>query len=263
MRPLLILDANNVMHRDFHGCPTVIKHGHNVNAIRALTRRLLDWRVRFEPASITAVFDAGSSGRETICPKYKADREGAPPELTYQFGLAQKYLPRFGCDVMRVEGYEADDVIAALVGSARAAGYPCIVVSNDKDLSALVDDAPPAVALFTKQKDHWALCGARAVELRLGVPPERVLDFLALCGDRTDGVEGIPGVGPKTAAQLLTHGALPDLLDRPQLVARERLRALLVTHREQVIKARRLVAPVAVPVDVMAAALRPAERIEP
>lgn len=259
MQPLVIVDAHNIMHRDFHGCPTAMKDGHNVNAVRSLARRLKDWRLRFQPAGITAVFDAGSSGREALCPEYKANREGTPPELYYQFGLAQRYLPsHLGCDVLRVDGYEADDVIAALVGPARAAGHPVIVVSNDKDLCALVDDAAPAVALYRKDKEHWDLCGARGVEERLGVPPRLVLDFLALCGDRTDGVAGVPGIGPKSAAQMLAHGSLEDLLANPAVVVRERWRQLLVSHREQALKARRLVAPVAVPRTTMAAALRPA-----
>lgn len=260
MQPVVIVDANNIMHRDFHGCPPAMKAGHNVNAVRALARRVEDWRTRFQPVCITAVFDAGTSGRELLCPEYKAHRDGTPPELGYQFDLAQRYLPsHFGCDVLCVQGYEADDVIAALVGPARAAGHAVIVVSNDKDLSALVDDVAPAVALYRKDKDHWTLCGARGVEERLGVPPRLVLDCLALCGDRTDGIAGVPGIGPKSAALMLSHGSLDELLAKPEVVTRERWRQLLVGHREQVLRARRLVAPVAIPLAVMAAALRPAQ----
>jgi DNA polymerase-1 len=212
--PIVILDANNLLHRYFHGRPTQIgKEGKNVNAVRGLVElvgRL--WRL-FHPQAIVAAFDAGDSGRTALLPAYKADREGTPPELDYQLDLARRYLPsHYQVDVVRAEGYEADDVIVTLARYFRTQKVETVVVTNDKDMACLVTDDAPCATLYSVIGDQWKRVDAAAVRDRLGVPPEAVIDYLALCGDAGDNVPGVPGVGPKTAATLLAQFGSLDVL---------------------------------------------------
>ncbi len=247
--PIVIIDANNLLHRYFHGPTQIGREGKNVNAVRGLTAlvgRL--WRL-FSPVAIVAAFDAGDSGRGLLLPAYKAHREGTPPELTYQIDLARKYLPReYQTDVVRVEGYEADDVIVTLAGVATAQGVEVIVVTNNKDLACIVRDESPRVTLYSVDGSGWKQVDAAAVRDRLGVSPSAVIDYLALCGDASDGVPGVAGIGPKSAAELLGRfGTLDALLEKLEDIERPRWRQLLSTGREQALHARRVLAPVAVP----------------
>lgn len=249
MAPIILIDANNLLHRYFHGPTSIGKEGRNVNAVRgiaALVDRL--WRM-FSPAAIVAVFDAGDSGRRQIFAAYKAHREGTPPELVYQIGLAQRWLPtHYQTDVVRVEGYEADDVIVTLAGQLGGRGIEVIVVTNDKDLTCIVHDEPPRVTLYGVAGSVWSRVDEAAVMDRLGVPPTAVVDYLALCGDASDGVPGVPGIGPKTAAILLRqHGTLDAVLENIDAIERPRWRELLTEHRDAALTARQLLAPVAVP----------------
>ena len=249
MAPIILIDANNLLHRYFHGPTAIGKDGRNVNAVRgitALVNRL--WRM-FSPVAIVAVFDAGDSGRRQLFAAYKAHREGAPPELVYQIGLAQRYLPtHYQTDVVRVEGYEADDVIVTLAEQLGGEGIEVIVVTNDKDLACIVHDAPPRVTLFGVSSTGWQRVDEAAVRDRLGVPPPAVVDYLALCGDASDGVPGVPGIGPKTAALLLReYGSLDAVFEHVEGIERPRWRELLTEHREAALMTRRLLAPVAVP----------------
>jgi DNA polymerase-1 len=262
--PIVILDANNLLHRYFHG-PTQIHNGRNVNAVRGITAlvgRL--WRL-FSPVAVVAAFDAGDSGRSLLLPAYKAHREGAPPELTYQIGLAQKYLPTdFQTDVVRAEGYEADDVIVTLAGVSSAQGVEVVVVSNDKDLTCIVRDESPRVTIYSVDGLKFKQVDAAAVRDRLGVSPSNVIDYLALCGDASDGVAGVAGIGPKSAAELLgKFGSLDNILAKLEEIERPRWRQLLSEGREQALQARRVLTPVQVPGAVLHAGTTLARRPAP
>lgn len=271
--PLIILDANNLLHRFFHGRPTEIgREGKNVNAIRglaALVGRL--WRL-FSPQAIVAAFDAGDSGRSRIFPAYKAHREGTPPELHYQFDLARRYLPsHYQTDVVCADGYEADDVIVTLAGVATTEGVEVVIVTNDKDLTCIVRDDSPRVTLYSVGAAGWAQIDVAAVRDRLGVPPAAVIDYLALCGDTSDGVPGVSGIGPKTAAELLGKfgdldtllAALDDVDVLTRLQVRPRWRDLLMSGREQALLARKVMSPVRVPAPAIKAGMVMARRPAP
>ncbi len=256
----VLLDANNLMHRYYHARPTTISAGRNVNAARGLGELVGRLRRDFRPHSIVAVFDAGRSRREELLPGYKGHRDATPPDLAFQLELAARDLPRrYGADTLRVPPYEADDVIASLAQAVRGGGRPVVVVSSDKDLAHLVTDADPRVLMYARGTDAWRFSDEAAVALRFGVRPQAMLDWLALCGDTTDSIPGVPGIGPKTAASLLAkYGTLEGVLDsasagdagegrKPATSERPRLRELLSTHRDAAKLSRRLVAPVPVP----------------
>jgi len=251
--PIVLIDANNLLHRYFHGRPTQLKEGRNVNAVRGLVDlvgRL--WRM-FSPQAIVAAFDAGDSGRSQLLASYKANREGMPPELVYQVDLAQRYLPtHYQVDVVRAEGFEADDVLITLARGCRSRGVESIVVTNDKDLACLVVDEPPVTTLYSVAGNTWKRVDEAAVRERFGVPPVALIDLLALCGDAADGVAGVPGIGPKSAAALLARfGDLDTLLANVEAVERPRWRNLLIEHRERALQARQVLAPVSVPPEAL------------
>lgn len=248
----VLIDANNLMHRYYHARPTTISQGRNVNAARGLGELIGRLRRDLRPHSVVAVFDAGRSRREELLPGYKANRDGAPPDLAFQLELAARDLPRrYGADTLRVPPYEADDVIVSLAQAVRGGGRPVVVVSSDKDLAHLVTDTDPRVVMYARGADAWRVSDEAAVALRFGVRPQAMLDWLALCGDATDSIPGVPGIGPKTAAILLAkHGTLEAVLasaGEPTTSERPRLRELLSVHREAATLSRRLVAPVPVP----------------
>jgi len=249
----VLVDANNLMHRYYHARPTTISQGRNVNAARGLGELVERLRRDFRPHGIVAVFDAGTSRREELLPGYKGNRDGTPPDLAFQLQLAARDLPRrYGADTLRVPPYEADDVIVSLAQAVRGGGRPVVVVSNDKDLAHLVTDEEPRVLMYARGADAWRFSDEAAVALRFGVGPQAMLDWLALCGDTTDNIPGVPGIGPKTAASLLTkYGTLEGVLSLVDAEAaaseRPRLRELLSVHRDAAKLSRRLVAPVPVP----------------
>lgn len=255
-----LLDANNLLHRYHHAAPVQLQAGRQVHAVRGLAALATRLRQKHRPTGIAAVFDAGHSGRADILPTYKVGRSPTPPELTEQIDMARTYLPRFGCDTIRVEGFEADDVIATLTASIRQAGSTVYLVTGDKDLHALISDDTPRCAVFNRPPGtDWRLYEAAAVVERFGIAPHQLLDLLALTGDDSDGIPGVPGIGLKTAADLVrAYGSLEQLLGLISTIRRETLRLKLREHVETARLARRLLEPVVVPPDLIQAGLRPA-----
>ncbi|MFY0539944.1 5'-3' exonuclease [Nannocystis pusilla] len=261
MEALVLVDANNWLHRFHHGMPPQIHHGRNVAAVRGLRDLAGRLARQLAPAAILAVFDGGDGGRTALFPSYKSGRAETPPELAYQIDLAREHLPRLGTATTRVDGFEADDVIAALAGPARAAGRAVHIVSGDKDLCALVADRHPAVVIHAKRGEEWQVFREADVQARLGVAPPFVLDLLALAGDGSDGIPGVPGIGPKTAAELLrAHGALEPVLRAAPSMGNERRRMALVEHAEAVRLYRRVLDFAPVPFDTLQASTWSATR---
>lgn len=262
--PVVLVDAHNWLHRFFHAIPPQYKSGRNVAAVRALRDMVVRLRRSLSPAVLVAVFDGEGDcgGRRALLPSYKAGRPETPPELRGQIEAAALHLPRFGASTVRVANFEADDVIATLARSSHAAGHPVRVVSGDKDLCALVRDDGATIAVETRRDGAWATIREADVAARFGVAPAQLLDMLALAGDDTDGVPGVPGIGPKTAADLLrAHGSLAALLEAAPSM-RERLARLLQQHRDAVLLARRVLEPVMVPLERIATStLAPAAEV--
>jgi DNA polymerase I len=241
-----LIDGSLYVFRAWHSMPDEFfdADGHSVNAVLGYTRFLCELLERAQPEHIAVAFDASltSSFRNAIYPAYKANRELPPPDLERQFVQCRAITEALGIHVMIDHSFEADDLIGSTVWSLRALGWRSVIVSADKDFGQLLGE-------HDEQWDYarglrW---GPTGVHEKLGVHPHQVADYLALCGDAVDNIPGVPGIGAKTAAALLSHfGSLDTLLERIDEVAFLRLRgaiacaAKLREHSEQARLYRRL-----------------------
>ncbi|NYE29216.1 5'-3' exonuclease [Rhodanobacter sp. K2T2] len=236
-----LVDGSLYVFRAWHSMPDEFfdVDGHPVNAVHGYTRFLCELLERAQPEHIAVAFDASltSSFRNAIYPAYKANRELPPPDLERQFVQCRAITEALGIHLMIDHSFEADDLIGSTVWNFRALGWRSVIVSADKDFGQLLGE-------HDEQWDYargvrW---GAAGVHERLGVHPHQVADYLALCGDAVDNIPGVPGVGAKTAAVLLSHfGSLDVLLERVDEVGYLRFRgaaACAMKLREHGEKAR-------------------------
>jgi DNA polymerase-1 len=173
---------------------------------------LEDMKVGERPTHLAVIFDRSeNSFRKKLYPQYKANRPPPPEDLVPQFQLIREATRAFGLPAVDLEGYEADDLIATYARDAAAKGARVEIVSSDKDLMQLIDGE--RIFLFDPMKQKPL--GLDAVLEKFGVSPEKVIDVQALMGDSVDNVPGAPGIGPKTAAELITtFGTLDEVLAR-------------------------------------------------
>lgn len=228
---LLLVDGSGYIFRAFFALPPMTRpDGTPVNAVFGFSSMLLRLLQDHPGDDVVVLFDAGgTSFRNELFADYKGTRDAPPPELTPQFRLVRDAARAFGLPVVEVEGYEADDLIAAYAKVARAAGEEVLVVSSDKDLMQLVG---PGVAMWDPMKQRQI--GREEVAEKFGVGPELVRDALALTGDTSDNVPGVPGIGPKTAAQLLQeYGTLEGLLASLDKIKQPKRRESLQANAEQ------------------------------
>ncbi len=213
--------------------------GTPTGAVFGVANMLVALTNEHRPARIAAAMDSRTpTFRKEIYEQYKANRPPPPPDLQLQFPLVGELLDGFGVTVLQRDGYEADDVIATAVRVAREAGLRAVIVSGDKDLMQLV--SPEVVMLDTMKDRAW---DAAAVEERWQVPPALLGDLLAIAGDSSDNIPGVPRMGPKTAAPLLReHGGLEPLLAGLDSLKSRAARKRLAEHAEAARLGRRLVA---------------------
>ena len=244
--PLYLVDASLYVFRAWHSMPDEFRdaEGRPCNAVQGFARFLMDLLERERPRHIAVAFDEAldSCFRNALYPAYKANRPPAPEELRRQFAHCKALAAALGLNVLAHTEYEADDLIGSAVHLARAHGHHAVIVSADKDLSQLLDGHDEQWDFARGQR--W---GAPGVHARHGVHAHQVADFLALCGDAIDNIPGVPGIGAKTAAVLLSHfGSLDALLARVDEVAFLRLRgaaraaAALRAHAAQALLYRQL-----------------------
>ncbi len=230
-RKLVLIDGSGYIFRAFFALPPMTRpDGTPVNAVFGFASMLLKLMQERPDDDMIVVFDAGKTTfRNEIYDEYKANREEPPPELVPQFALIRDAARAFGLPVVEVDGFEADDLIATYARQAQARGEPVVVVSSDKDLMQLVGDG---VELWDPMKNK-PIGPAEVVE-RFGVGPELVRDCLALAGDSSDNVPGVPGIGVKTAAQLLTEfGSLDGLLANLDRIKQPKRRETLEQNAEK------------------------------
>lgn len=245
---LFLIDAYALIYRAFYAFgnrPLTNAKGENTSAPFGFATFLHDVFETHRPDYLAVVFDSGRSHREKLYPEYKATREKMPAELRESLPRVRELVEAFRGRVVEVEGWEADDVIGTLASRAVEEGIEAVIVSGDKDFYQLVSGrvrllnpgrgGPSGVAT------HWV--DEATAAKKFGVPPERVVDYLALVGDSSDNVPGAPGVGPKTAAKLLNeHGTVEAALDCAEEVKAKRVRESLIANREQVLLSKELVA---------------------
>jgi DNA polymerase-1 len=236
---ITLIDASGFIFRAYHALPGLTtSKGVPTHAVLGFTRMVLKLLRERQPAYVALCFDKNSRrGRLAIDPNYKANREAPPEDLRSQVELIRKVAQVLALPIIEFDGWEADDVIATLVKRARAEGYQSLVVTSDKDFLQL---AAEDVALFDPMKDRM-LDEAYALG-RYGVRPSKMRDFLALVGDAIDNIPKVPGIGPKTAVDLITQfGGVEELLTRLGEVARPKIREALIANAEQLKMAYALV----------------------
>ena len=239
-----LIDGSGYIFRAFHALPPLTRpsDGLPVGAVHGfcamLWKLLRETKVSEAPTHIAVIFDAGrETFRNEIYPKYKAQRPPPPEELLPQFPLIRDAVKAFNVACIERDGYEADDLIATYARLAVDAGGDVTIVSSDKDLMQLVR---PGVTMFDGMKAKRI--GRDEVIEKFGVPPEKVIDVQALAGDSVDNVPGVPGIGIKTAAELITsYGDLDTLLAQASEIKQPKRREKLIEFAEQARISRQLV----------------------
>lgn len=246
MSRLLIIDGHAYAYRAFHAIRELRSPaGQPTNAIYGFVKMLEKMRAAVVPTHLMVVWDGGLSGeRLAALPDYKAHRPEMPADLRPQLDGIVEYLAAAGIASYRADGVEADDYIATLARQA-AAGWNVVIASSDKDFMQLVS---ARVGLLNPNDKTGMIWGRTQVLAKSGVEPEQVADWLALMGDAVDNIPGVPGVGPKTAAELLKQfGSVEQLLARLDEVKSEKLRQVLRASVAAVVRNQKLVRLPAVP----------------
>ncbi len=210
MSPLILVDGSSYLYRAFHAMPALANsRGEPTGAVYGVTNMLRRLLAEYDSEHMAVVFDAkGKTFRDDIYPEYKANRPPMPDDLARQIEPIHAIVRALGLPLVQVEGVEADDVIGTLARAAAAAGRDAVISTGDKDMAQLVDGH---VQLVDTMKD--AIYDRGAVEAKFGVTPEQMVDYLALVGDTSDNIPGVPGVGPKTAAKWLQeYGSLDRIV---------------------------------------------------
>jgi DNA polymerase-1 len=255
---LFLIDGNNQMYRAYHafrGRGLSDSSGQSTHAVYVFVTMLRKLIADQKPAYIVASFDlAGPTFRDAIVTDYKANRAAMPDDLVEQIAHVHEACEAMGVPIVTAQGYEADDVIGTLAGRAVAAGLDVAIVSMDKDFFQLVRDG---VRIFDP-RDDGTFYDAEGVVAKFGVKPSQVVDVLALVGDTSDNVGGVPGVGKKGAIDLITeHGSLDALLDAAPSLTQKKYREALTANRDLALQSRQLVTiHTDVPVDVDLETLR-------
>jgi DNA polymerase-1 len=238
-RQLCLIDGSGFIFRAFHGLPMMTRpDGVPVNAVYGFTTMLMKLLSENRADHLAVIFDAGrETFRNELYPAYKAHRPEPPPELIPQFDLIRQAVRAFAVPSIEIKGFEADDLIATYARQACAAGVEVVIVSSDKDLMQLVG---PGITMLDPLKNRTI--GPEQVFEKFGVGPDRVIDVQALAGDPTDNVPGVPGIGIKTAAQLICeYGDLDSLLAAADDIKQPKRREALLAHAEDARISRRLV----------------------
>ncbi len=244
---LFLVDGSGYIFRAFHALPPLTRKsdGLPVGAVAGFCNMLWklladarDTSVGVTPTHLAVIFDYSSKTfRKELYPDYKANRSEPPEDLIPQFGLIREATKAFDLPCIELEGFEADDLIATYARLAEEAGADTTIISSDKDLMQLVT---PRVSMYDSMKDRQI--GRDEVIEKWGVPPEKMIDLQSLTGDSTDNVPGVPGIGPKTAAQLLEeYGDLDTLLARAEEIKQNKRRENIIAFADQARLSRELV----------------------
>ena len=247
---LLLLDGHHLFHRTYNALPRSIvgMDGAPIQGVYGFVGALLKLARRFGPSHVCVALDPPDPPfRRALFPGYRTGRPtGTPEELANfdaQVAQVEQVLDYLGVRHVSVPGYEADDALGTLAIRAAAAGLPTIIVSGDRDLLQLVN---PLVEVFMPRGQDGEVYTPTTVQQRFGVRPDQFVDYKALVGDASDKIPGVPGIGPRTAATLLTqHGTITALAATPDALP-PRQASLLGTYRERIALNQRLMTIVTV-----------------
>ncbi|HVO53394.1 MAG TPA: DNA polymerase I [Solirubrobacterales bacterium] len=231
---LFLIDGNSLAYRAFFALPESIgtSDGRPTNAIYGLASMLVKIIDEHHPQGVVVAWDAGMSGREKTYDLYKAQRKSRPDLLREQWPNLMPLVEAFGYTNVRVEGYEADDVIASIVRQAREQGIEVMVVTGDRDAYQLVGEGVRVMST-SRGITETKIYDVAAVEERYGVPPELITDMMGLRGDTSDNIPGVPGIGEKTATQLLQQfGSLEGVLSSVDQISGAKRKQNLTEHAD-------------------------------
>ena len=254
--PLVLVDGSSYLYRAFHALPPLTtSKGLPTGAVKGVLNMLKSLRKQYPDSPFAVVFDAkGGTFRDDMYAEYKANRPSMPDDMRVQIEPLHASVIALGFPLLCVEGVEADDVIGTLARSSAAADRPVVISTGDKDMAQLVDGHITLVNTMT-----GSTMDIEGVKEKFGVSPEQIIDYLALMGDSSDNIPGVPGIGPKTASGLLVGvgGGLVDLYEKLDIVptlpirGAKNLPAKLEEHREMAFLSYQLATiKVDVPLDI-------------
>ncbi|MFM8716659.1 MAG: 5'-3' exonuclease H3TH domain-containing protein [Spartobacteria bacterium] len=243
---LLLVDGHYYLYRSFFAIRGLKNsRGEPTNAIYGFIKALRKMLADVKPDRAAVVWDAGLPARRVeLQPAYKQNRSSMPDDLRPQEEWLQKNISLLGAQSVELPDTEADDLIASYALAARNAGTDVVIATNDKDILQLVDEK---IHIYSTNKTDikeggFALLGSAEVAGKWGVPAARIADVLALTGDSSDNIPGVPGIGGKTAVQLVTsHGSVQAMLENPSLIENPRLREKIITGRDIITANREMV----------------------
>ncbi|MBU6139934.1 MAG: DNA polymerase I [Proteobacteria bacterium] len=239
-KKIALIDGYSFVFRAYHSLPPLTRQdGTPVGAVYGFTNMLIKLLAGLNVSHVAVVFDAGSKTfRNDIFPDYKANRPPCPEDLKPQFAIVRQAAESLGLPIIEKVGFEADDVIATITKQSVEKGYEVLVVSSDKDLMQLVN---PSVFMYDAMKNKFIT--RKEVFEKFAVEPEQVVDVLALMGDSSDNVSGVRGIGPKTAAELISEfGTLENLFANLDKIKQEKRHQLLLEGKKNAELSKRLVA---------------------
>jgi DNA polymerase-1 len=235
-RRVFLIDGPSLVYRAFYALPESIatSTGEPTNAIFGFASMLVKIITDHGVQPTVVAWDAGSSGRTELFADYKAGRRSRPDLLKAQWPAMEPLVEAFGYRNVKLEGYEADDVIATLAEQARAAGVPVTILTSDRDVFQLIDEQGLVQVMATARGiTETKLYDRQAVIDRYGLPPELIPDFYGLKGDTSDNIPGIPGIGEKTASELIQRfGGLEQVLAHVDEISGPKRKQNLVEHAE-------------------------------
>jgi len=243
---LLLVDGHYYLYRSFFAIRGLKNSRREpTNAIYGFVKALRKMLADVKPDRAAVVWDAGLPARRVeLQPAYKQNRSEMPDDLRPQEEWLQKNIILLGTQSVELPNTEADDLIASYAIAARNSGAEVVIATNDKDILQLVDDN---IHIYSTNKTDikeggFALLGAAEVAEKWGVPAARIADVLALTGDSSDNIPGVPGIGGKTAVQLVTsYGSVQAMLENPSLIENPRLREKIITGRDIITANREMV----------------------
>lgn len=240
MKKLFIIDASGYLYRSYFAIRNITNaKGESTNALFGFIRSIQKLRKDFAPEYLISVFDGPKSiqKRKEIYSEYKAHRAVTPPDLSYQIDWAHKMCELAGIPHLSIHGVEADDTMGSIALWAEKEGFHTYLCTSDKDLNQLVSDK---ISILNTFKENLIL-GPKEVKEAFGVAPAQMIDYLAMTGDASDNVPGLPGFGPKTVSALLQqYGSLDYILEHPEVVSGKKSE-VIKQYEKQVLLSRELV----------------------
>ncbi|MBN2105465.1 DNA polymerase I [bacterium] len=242
---LFLLDGMALAYRAYFAFirnPLINSKGINTSGVFGFTNTLMRILKEEQPDYVAVVFDTSApTFRHKKFPEYKATREKMPDELREQIPVIRNMVEAFNIPIVEKDGFEADDVIGTLARRAEAQGMEVFMATGDKDFMQLVSSRVKMVSLKRSQGETEILDSDGVIK-KVGLPPEKIVDFLGLMGDTSDNVPGVPGVGPKTALMLIRDfGSMDNILEHLDEISRKSVQKNIREHREQALLSRELV----------------------